>query len=304
MNILVTGATGFIGSHLCKELIRRGHYVVALSRSGRTNNIKVLLTHKGFNLKRGDIQDRDLMRNLIRDNRIESVFHLAAQLPGDSDVNNPFLCFDTNARGTLNILNAAYLNGVGRFIYISTMSVYSEPPQSLPVEESHPAKPPTVYGIAKLTGELYCNVYSKAMNIMILRCSGAYGQNQRESDAIPTFFGQALANKPITIDGDGTQTSDFVYIDDVVQGALLAWEMNKPGVYSIGSGKETSVMELAERIISITGSKSKVVLTGKDTERPFRFFLDITKTREILGYSPRSLDEGLCKYLKELNIEV
>jgi len=304
MNVLVTGATGFIGSHLCKELIRRGHYVVALAHIRKTDNIKNLLQNRGFHLETGDIQNADMIHSLIRDNSIETVFHLAAQLPGEGNVNNPFLYFDTNARGTLNILNAAYLYGVSRFIYASTISVYSEPPQSLPVEESHPVKPTTIYGVAKLTGELYGNAYAKTMNTMTLRFSGAYGKNQRVSDAIPTFIRQALADKPLTVDGDGTQTSDFVYIDDVIQGALLAWEMNKPGVYNIGSSEETSVRELAERIISITSSKSEVVLTGKDTERPFRFFLDITRARGVLGYSPRSLEEGLCRYLKEFNIEV
>jgi len=302
MNILVTGATGFIGSHLCKELIQRGHRVFALSHSGRTRNIESLLRHKEFHLQIGDIQDADMMRNIVKNNHVKVIFHLAARLPSDSDVNNPFLYFDTNARGTLNLLNVAYLNGVDKFIYASTMSVYAEPPQYLPVDESHPVRPSTIYGVAKLAGEFCCNLYSSAMNIVVLRYSGAYGRGERESDAIPTFIRQALANEPITIDGDGAQTSDFIYIDDVVQGTLLACEKNEPGVYNIGSGEEVSVRELAEKIINITNSKSEVVLAGKDTERPFRFFLDITKSQKALGYSPRSLNEGLPIYVKELNL--
>ena len=301
MNILVTGATGFIGSHLCQELIQRGHHVFALSRSGRTGNIESLLPHKEFHLEIGDIQDTDLMRNIIKDNRIKTIFHLAAQLPNDSDINNPLLGFDTNARGTLSVLNAAYLD-VDKFIYSSTMSVYAEPPQYLPVDESHPVQPSTIYSVAKLAGELCCNLYSRAMDIVVLRYSGAYGRGERESNAIPTFINQALNNRPITIHGAGTLTSDFVYIDDVVQGTLLAWENNKPGVYNIGSGQEISVTELAKRIINITNSKSEAVLTDKDTERPFRFFLDITKAQKVLGYSPRSLDEGLHTYLKEFKL--
>ena len=302
MNILVTGATGFIGSHLCKELIQRGHHVFALSHSGRTRNTESLLRHKEFRLQTGDIQDTDTMRDMVKNNRIETIFHLAAQLPSDSDIDNPLLCFDTNTRGTLNILNAACLNDVDKFIYSSTMSVYSEPPQYLPVDESHPVQPSTVYSAAKLAGELCCSLYSRAMNIVMLRYSGAYGRGERESNAIPTFINQALNNRPVTIDGDGTQTSDFVYIDDVIQGTLLAWEKNKHGVYNIGSGEELSVRELAERIINISNSKSEVALSGKATERPFAFFLDVTKSQEALGYSPRSLDEGLHAYLRELNL--
>ena len=304
MNILVTGATGFIGSHLCKQLIQRGHHVFAVSHSGRTHNIKSLLQCKEFHLETGDIRDVDMMRNIIKNNRVKAVFHLAAQLRSDSDIKNPFLYFDINVGGTLNILNAAYLNSVDRFIYSSSMWVYSESPQYLPVDERHPVQPSAIYGVAKLAGELYCNLYSKAMNIVVLRYSNAYGRGERESYAIPTFINQALTNRPIKIHGDGTQTSDFVYVDDIVQGNLLAWEKNKPGVYNIGSGEEISVRELAKRIINITNSKSEVVLTGKDTERPFRFFLDITKARKALGYSPRSFDEGLRTYLKEFNVEV
>ena len=304
MNILVTGATGFIGSHQCKELVQRGYQVFALSRSGRTDSIESLLSQKEFHLLVGDIRDADMMRNVIRDNAIKAILHLAALLPKSNKQNDPFLYFDTNARGTVIMLDAAYQNRVEKFIYASTLSVYSEPPEYLPVDESHPAQPATAYGVSKVEGELYCNLYAKAMNVAVLRYSGAYGQGERESNAVLTFIKQALANKPITIHGDGNQTSDFVYIDDMVQGTLLALENSQPGVYNIGSGREISVIDLAERIISITNSKSELVLTDKNTERPFRFFLDIAKAQKVLGYSPRPLDEGLHTYLKEFNVEV
>jgi len=303
MNVLVTGATGFIGSHLCKELIQKGHQVFALSRSGRTDNVAPLLPYPEFHLQTGDVRDNDMMHNIVKHHRIKAVFHLAARLPRDSDFDNPFLCFDTNARGTLSVLNAAYLNNVDKLVYASTMSVYAEPPQYLPVDESHPAQPSTIYSSAKLTGEFYCNLYSRAVHTVVLRYSGAYGQGERESNAIPTFINQALNDRPLTIDGDGTQTSDFVHIDDVVQGTILAWESNKAGVYNIGSGEETSVGELAQLFIKLTNSRSEVVPAKRDAERPFRFFLDITRAKKDLGYSPRPLNEGLSTYLKEFGVE-
>ena len=301
MNTLVTGATGFIGSHLCKELIQRGYTVFGLSQSGRIQNIKSLLTQKEFHLQKGDIQDVNILSEIIKSNNIKLIFHLAAQLPQGKDFDNPFFCFDINARGTLNLLNAA-LNNVDKIIYASTMSVYSEPPKYLPVDEKHPVQPSTIYGVSKLEGELYCNVYSKAMNMVVLRYGGAYGKGQPKHNAIPTFIKQALNNMPITIYGDGTQTSDFVYVKDVVQGTILALEKNKTGVYNIGSGEEMSVRDLAERIINFTDSKSEIVMADKDTDRPFRFVLDITKSRKDLGYSPRSFDEGLSMYISELDI--
>jgi UDP-glucose 4-epimerase len=303
MNILVTGATGFMGSHLCRELIQRGYTVFGLSHSGRIQNINSLLNQKEFHLQRGDIRDVNTLSEIIKVNNIKVIFHLAAQLPQGEDLNNPFLCFDINARGTLNLLNAAYLNGVDKFIYASTMSVYSEPPKYLPVDETHPVQPSTIYGVSKLEGELYCNVYSKAMNIVVLRYGGAYGNGQPKRNAIATFINQALNNMPITIYGDGTQTSEFVYVKDVVQGTLLALEKNKTGIYNIGSGEEMRVRDLAKRIINFTDSKSEIVLVDKDTDRPFRFVLDITKARKDLGYSPQSVDESLSMCISEFDTE-
>jgi UDP-glucose 4-epimerase len=303
MNLLVTGATGFIGSHLCRELVRKGHNVFALSRTGRTRNVVPLMRRKEFHLIKGDIQDAGMMQALVKENRIKAIFHLAAQLPGENDNDDPFACFDTNARGTLNILNAAAKNGVERFIYASTMSVYAEPPRYLPVDEDHPTQPSTVYGVGKLAGELLCNTYSNTMKITILRYGGTYGRGERESDAVQMFIKQAKQNRPMTIYGDGKQTTDFVRVEDAVAGTLLAWEKGQAGIYNIGSGEETSVKTLAEEIIKITKSKSEITLTDKATDRPFRFYLDIKKAKKDLGYSPRPLAEGLRGYLKELNDE-
>ncbi len=289
MNTFVTGATGFIGSHLCKELIQRGYTVFGLSQSGRIHNIKSLLNQKEFHLQSGNIRDVRILSDIIRVNNIKVVFHLAAQLPQGENLDNPFLCFDINARGTLNLLNVAYLNGVNKFIYASTMSVYSEPPKYLPIDEKHPVQPSTIYGVSKLEGELYCSIYSKAMNIVVLRYGGAYGNGQPKHKVVPAFISQALYNRPITIYGDGTQTSDFVYVNDIVQGTLLALEKGKTGVFNIGSGEDMRIRDLAEQIIELTNSKSEIILTDKGTDRPFRFILDIAKARKNLVNSRKAL---------------
>ncbi|MBI2859925.1 MAG: NAD-dependent epimerase/dehydratase family protein [Chloroflexi bacterium] len=302
MNILVTGATGFIGSHLCAGLIVKGHRVFGLTRSGRTDNIRALLEHKQFKLQTGDIRDKDFVRSLLNSCAIEVVYHLAARLPGSADIDNPAPSVDINATGTLNLLDAAYKAGIGRFIYSSSMSVYSEPPSYLPVDEGHPTQPSGIYGGGKLAGEFYCNMYRKHMDITVLRYGGAYGRGERDSDAIATFIRQALRDQPITIFGDGTQTSDFVYIDDLVQGSLSALESGQKGTFNIGGGEEMSVNDLARRIIKVVGSKSEVVLTGENSERPFRFVLDVTRARRAFGYNPRPFDDGIRAYLNEINI--
>ncbi len=297
MKILITGGAGFVGSHLLDRCTKEGHTVLCLDNlaDGNSVNVRYLQDYGNCRFIKGDIRDSDLLETITRD--VNVVFHLAAYLPDDKSIYNPFLCFDINERGTLSLLRAAYLNGVNNFIYSSDMKVYSEPAGYLPVDEQHPVQPSTIYGVSKLAGELYCGVYSEAMNIVILRYSRIYGEGAIKCEPITTFISQALSNKPLTIFGDGTQSSDFVYVNDVVQANLQAMERNKPGIYNIGSGEEVSTRDLAKRIINLTGSKSDTVMSDK-VYGPTRFVLDITKSREVLGYSPLSLNEGLSRIIK------
>lgn len=294
-NILVTGADGFIGSHLCKRLVEKDHEVFGLAFL-RNNS----LTDKKFHLLKGDIRDKEFVEKLVKENNIKIIFHLAAILPSESDFDDPFKVFGVNTVGTLNLLSAARKNSVEKFVFASTMSVYSEPPLQLPVDENHPTFPKSVYGASKVSAEALCRSYNDFMEIYILRYGGAYGLGQDSHYAMSNFISSALKDEPITIYGDGSQTTDFVYIDDVVSASISAMESGKPSVYNIGGGKETSIKELAEKIIKVTGSKSKIVFSDKKTNRPFRFVLDIKKARDSLKYSPASLDSGLSEYLSSL----
>lgn len=304
MSILVTGATGFIGSNLCQELVQRGDKVIGLTRSGNTRRITTLISNRNFNLYTGDIQDTSAMCRILKDNQVKTIFHLAAHLSNGINLDNPQPYFDINTRGTLNMLNAAYTCGAAEFIYASSMSVYSEPPQFLLVNEDHPTQPDDLYGATKMAAELFCRAYAESMNVVVLRYAGVYGPGCRESDAVPVFMKQALSDQPLTVYGSGRQSSDFVYIDDIIQGNLLAWEKHVAGVYNIGSGRETSVNELAAMILKITGSRSKVILTGKETKRPYRFVMDIAKAKGELGYTPHSIEEGLRRYMEALKKQV
>jgi nucleoside-diphosphate-sugar epimerase len=299
INILVTGATGFIGSHLCKDLVGEGYNVFGLFLEGKKQNVSFLLKEKNFHLLKGDVRDFKEINKIIKGKKIKIIFHLAATLPKENDIEEPFRLFEVNAKGTLNLLNIAYRNKIRKFIYASTSSVYSTPPEYLPVDEKHPTFPSTIYGASKLEGELYCNIYSKKMDIMVLRYCGAYGIGQDEHYATYRFVKQALNNESITIYGDGSQSTNFTYIGDIIKGTILAMKKNKPGTYNISSGQKTSIKDLARMIIKLSGSKSKIIFSNKKTDRPFHFTLDIKKSKKELNYFPLSLEDGLRKYIDE-----
>ncbi|MDP3947250.1 MAG: NAD-dependent epimerase/dehydratase family protein [bacterium] len=300
-NVLVTGASGFIGSHLCEELIRKNYAVFALTRSQGGGNLRFLPASKRLHVRKGSITDFNFLNKVIKTNKIGAVFHLAAALPNAADLEDPLPGFISNAEGTLQVLRAAAANRVKKFIYASTMSVYAEPPSRLPVREEHPLAPSTIYSVGKLAGELLCNAYASRMQITVLRYGGAYGPHQPDTKVIPRFVTQARAGQQLTILGSGRQTTDFVYVGDIVNGTIRALLKNRPGTYNLGGGKEHSVREVADLIIAMTGSRSSVASSGKGADRPFKFFLDITKARRNLGYSPRSFEQGLRQYLRYLD---
>lgn len=255
---------------------------------------------KKIHLIKVDIRDFDSICSIMETNDIQAIFHLASYIPQVDNFEDPFQCFETNARGTLNLLHAAYLNNICRIIYSSSMSVYSQPPVYLPVDENHPTQPSTMYGASKLEGELYCSLYSKMINITILRYSGVYGPEQESYRAIPLFIKHALNNNAITLYGGGNQTNDFVYVEDVIQANLLSLEKDIPGIFNIGSGTEVSIKDVCDLIIRLTDSKSEIIISGQASSRQFRFVFDIAKSKDILGYRPLTLENGLKKYIRYL----
>ena len=180
------------------------------------------------------------------------------------------------------------------------MSVYSTPPVSQPVDEEHPTCPDDLYGKTKLVGESLCKNYASVMRTVVVRFSSVFGQGDKARVAYH-FMKSAVSGQAIQVDGDGSQSSDFIYADDAVRGAILALEKGKPGeVYNIGSGKETSVLELANLIAGLDNPPVEVKMSGKPATRPFRFVADIEKARRELGYCPSDLVEGLKKYREEM----
>lgn len=294
MTILVTGASGLIGFRLCNKLAAEGAGVVALTSNSR--RASVLRPSSSIRVVGCDIRDHDGLNQILGTYQFDTVFHLAAHLPSTPDPD----FVRVNAMGTANLLNTCYRTGVKNFIYASSMSVYSTPPVLLPVDEMHPTIPDSVYGKTKLTGERLCKHYSWLMRAVTIRFSSVFGPGDN-SRVTYCFTQAALSNQAIQVDGDGSQSSDFIYVDDAVQGAILAMEHGRSGgVYNIGSGRETSVLKLAYLAAGLVDPHVEVRLSGRLATRPFRFVADIEKARRELGYSPSDLVEGMKKYREEM----
>jgi UDP-glucose 4-epimerase len=259
MNVLITGGAGFIGSHLAARL-QGGHAVRVLDdlSTGRRENLAGLRVE----LIEGSITDRAAVSRAVRD--VEVVFHLAAMVSVPESMQRPDACVERNVTGLLNVLTAATEAKVRRLCFSSSAAVYGERPES-PKREDLAPDPRSPYAITKLDGEYYCRLWSATtpLETVSLRYFNVFGPRQDPKSAyaaaVPIFLRQALASEPLTIFGDGGQTRDFISVHDVVAANLFA--ATKPGmagVYNVGYGGEMTVLELAQRIIRATGSRSVI----------------------------------------------
>lgn len=301
MRVLVTGATGFIGSHVCKALLAENHEVFALSHSPGNDRIASLLNHGSFHLLNGDIRSLATMQNTMEANKVDAVIHLAAckAYPPTLDIYPEYV--ETNAKGTLNVLHSSLLAKVPRVIYSSSKDVYGVP-RYLPVDEDHPTKPLDFYTLTKLHGEQCCEYYAQNydISVIIFRCAGIYGIGRKRGAAY-NFTQAALKGQPFQISSDGNQTRDFVYVGDVVSATVKALDISgetRFDVFNIGTGRETSVNELASKINDITGANINFRYVPKDSDE--RFVFDIGKAQRVLGYQPRPLDDTLNEFIQSL----
>jgi len=302
--VVVTGGAGFVGSHLTEALLKRGCEVTILDNlsNGFIENISHLLDcNNKVNFIQGDVRDSEVCTKAVEG--AEVVFHEAAQINPVVAVEKPSYDFEINARGTLNMLEAARKKNVNRFIFAST-NVYANP-KYLPIDENHPVDLLSPYAASKFSGEAYCIVYNNTYGLKTvrLRYTNIYGPRQRstknESGVITIFIERVLKGMAPIIFGDGEQTRDFIYISDIVEANVLAAQSEKsPGeVFNIGFGKETSINTLANTILKIANREDLVPKKGPDRAADFRRCVaDITKARKVLGFSPKiSLGIGLKK---------
>ncbi|MDP9225883.1 MAG: GDP-mannose 4,6-dehydratase [Actinomycetota bacterium] len=312
MRVLVTGGAGFIGSHLVDRLLGEGEDVLAvdnLSSGSLTNLDDARRSQTGkFSFQRIDITSSGL-GDLIERKQPEVVFHLAAQVDVRKSVSDPVADAMTNVIGTLNLLQASKDAGVGKVVFTSSGGcIYGEPDASrLPVSEDQvylpESMPESPYGVSKKIVLDYLRYYQavQGLDYTAIAPSNVYGPRQEpasevglEGQVVAIFCRKMLGGRPCTIYGDGTQTRDFVYVDDVVSAFLAAREKGGSELINVSSGEELSVNELFERLAKLTATRFEPVYAGARPGEVQRIVVDNSKAAAVLGWSPAvELDEGL-----------
>jgi UDP-glucose 4-epimerase len=302
-NIVVTGGAGFIGSNIVKKLLKQNHVIIIDDLStGHLKNIQDFITSKKIEFIQGSITDLDLLQNIFK--QIDYIFHEAAIPSVPRSVKDPFRTNFVNANGTLNVLIAARDNQVKKVVYASSSSVYGDTP-TLPKKEDMKPCPLSPYAVAKLTAEYYCEVFTRIYHLptVSLRYFNVYGPSQDPTSeyaaVIPKFITNIKNNKPPIIYGDGSQTRDFTFVDDVVNANILAAESPATGIFNIAGGKRITINDLVKEITAIYNKEIKATYTEQREGDIKHSLADISKAKEGFGYTPKyEMNEGLKETVK------
>jgi dTDP-glucose 4,6-dehydratase len=306
--ILVTGGAGFIGSHLCERLLAEGSQVFCADNliTGSLSNIEGLIGKDHFTFLKLDVT------NFIHvPGHLDAVLHLASPASPIDYLKLPIQTLKVGALGTHKVLGLAK-EKKARVLLASTSEVYGDP-QVHPQDESYwghvnPIGPRGVYDEAKRFAEALVMAYHRhhGLNTRIIRIFNTYGPRMRKGDGrvVPNFIIQALSGKDLTIYGDGTQTRSFCYIDDMVEGILLALEKGDADPINVGNDKESSILEFAQVVLKLTGSSSKLCNEPIPVDDPKVRRPDISRAKSLLGWEPKvSLEDGLARtiaYFREM----
>jgi len=292
-SILVTGGAGFIGSNIAEALLAKGYRVVILDdlSTGKMENVLDIKHENNLKFVKGSILDRGLLRSIIKTENVSLISHQAAVSSVTKSIADPVATMETNVSGTTNLFHIAAECGCRRIVFASSSSVYGDAPE-LPKRETMTPSPKSPYAMSKVAKEMLGSIFSDLYGISIigLRYFNVYGRRQDPASdyaaVIPKFISKALDDDPIPIDGDGGQTRDFIYIDDVVNANLSALTGNgvRGTIFNVGNGKQTSIIELARTIVELIGSKSEIDFKPKRAGDIRDSVSDIKNAQENLGY--------------------
>jgi len=302
MRVLVTGGAGFIGSHLVEALVGRGHDVVVLDdlSTGKKENLTKVLHRIEF--VEGDIREDGVVKGALKD--VGAVAHLAALISVMESMKKPLLYHDVNSMGTLKLLQHSLKRGVKRFVLTSSCAVYGDPAK-VPVSETDPVGPLSVYAASKLSAEEYCRTYrgTGGMNVAILRLFNVYGPRQsfsQYSGVISQFADRIGRGKPPVIYGSGEQTRDFIFIKDTVRFITDAVEGEASGTFNVGTGRSVTVRRLADVILRVMGRENlKPVFEAPRPGDIMHSEADMSRTTKAFALKPEvSLKEGLRETIR------
>ncbi|MBN2314201.1 MAG: GDP-mannose 4,6-dehydratase [Sedimentisphaerales bacterium] len=313
MKVFVTGAAGFIGSHLCERLLNDGCEIVGIDSFDefydpriKRRNIDRCLKDKHFQLVEADIRDRDAMDQAM-DADVDVIVHLAARAGVRPSIAEPVLYADVNINGTMVLLEAAKKYEIDKFIFASSSSVYGNNEKVPFSEEDNVDFPISPYAATKKAGELICHTYQHLYGISItcLRFFTVYGPRQRPDLAIHKFARLIEAGQPIPVFGDGSMMRDFTYIDDIIAGVTAAMEKcNRFHIYNLGESQPISVNDLIGEIEIALGKKAVKDYLPPQPGDVERTYADVTKAMQDLGYRPSTpIQTGLSKFAAWLRQE-
>ena len=282
MKVLITGASGQIGSYVLEKFADKCDAVGVDLKPCPIEDLKDLVVQ-------GDLRNYEFMRRVVKN--VDAVIHLAAQVSVENSWNDPVYDAKNNIIATINLLKSCSDYGVDRFVYISSAAVYGNP-RYVPIDEEHPKNPISPYGVSKLTGEYYCRVFSDRIHTVIVRpfnvFSARMDPNNPYSGVIAKFIFRVKQKLPPVIYGDGKQTRDFVHVRDVVDFVEITLKKGENGeAYNVGTGRETSILELAEIIMDIAGINGKPVFDKPRKGDIRRSCANISKAKK-LGFEPKT----------------
>jgi UDP-glucose 4-epimerase len=296
MKVLVTGGAGFIGSHIVDQVLAGGHHVVIIDNmsSGKETNL-----HPEAAFYRLDMENPQV-KDIFAQEKPDIVIHQAAQTVVQTSVKEPVYDAHMNILGTINLLEAARLHGVKKFIYASSAAVYGDP-NYVPIDEKHAVEPSSGYGISKYTPEQYLRVYQHmyGLDYTILRYANVYGIRQDphgEGGVVSIFIDKAIGQQPFIIFGDGEQTRDYIYVEDVARANVAALEDGGGEIFNIGTGVHTTLNELVTKLQQISGHSEQTIYEPERLGDIKHSYFTVEKATRVLHWSPTvSLAEGLEK---------